>query len=45
MAVRTGVAGGVSAMAACLPLVGGGDENGDELVEALDTFATAVRDK
>jgi hypothetical protein len=28
-----------------LPGVGGGDENGDELVEALDTFATAVRDK
>ena len=30
---------------AALPGVGGGDENGDELVEVLDVFATAVRDK
>jgi hypothetical protein len=28
-----------------LPGVGGGDDNGDELVEALDTFATVVGDK
>jgi hypothetical protein len=30
---------------AALPGVGGGDENGDELVEVLDVFATVVRDK
>jgi DNA repair exonuclease SbcCD ATPase subunit len=30
---------------AALPGVGGGDDNGDELVEAVDTFATVVGDK